>query len=215
LPLLEGQEKAAQESLERAPLDPYRITGGIPLLQADGTPLARNEGASLDHYSLCRCGHSQNKPFCSGMHWYVGFADPPPPSGREPTLFEWAGGFPALTRMTRLFYERYVPEDPPARAAVREHGARSPGARRRLAGRGVGGPKAYSERYGGYNQMVSQHLGRCLREEQRARWVELICRSADDAGLPDDAEFRAAFVGYIEWGSRIAKRTRRPARPHR
>src|SRR6478752_5688146 len=33
------------------------------------------------------------------------------PSDREPTLYEWAGGFTALTRMTRIFYEKYVPED--------------------------------------------------------------------------------------------------------
>jgi hemoglobin len=29
-------------------------------------------------------------------------------------------------------------------------------------------------------------------------------RAADDAGLPDDPEFRAAFVGYVEWGTRLA-----------
>jgi hypothetical protein len=52
--------------------------------------------------------------------------------------------------------------------------------------------------------MVSQHVGKALREEQRARWVELLCRSADDAKLPTDPEWRAAFVAYLEWGSRIA-----------
>ncbi len=29
-------------------------------------------------------------------------------------------------------------------------------------------------------------------------------RAADDAGLPDDPEFRAALVGYLEWGTRLA-----------
>jgi hypothetical protein len=53
-------------------------------------------------------------------------------------------------------------------------------------------------------------LGKALREEQRARWVQLICRSADDAGLPTDPEFRAAFVAYIEWGSRIAMENSQP-----
>ena len=71
-----------------------------------------NAGASLEHYALCRCGHSQNKPFCSGMHWYVDFKDPVQGPDQEPTIFEWAGGLPALTRMTRLFYEKYVPQDP-------------------------------------------------------------------------------------------------------
>ena len=52
--------------------------------------------------------------------------------------------------------------------------------------------------------MVSQHLGKALTEEQRARWVALMCRCADEAGLPADPEFRAAFVSYLEWGSRIA-----------
>ena len=31
-----------------------------------------------------------------------------------------------------------------------------------------------------------------------------LAQSADDAGLPTDPEFRAAFLAYIEWGSRIA-----------
>src|SRR5690348_13262654 len=64
---------------------PYRITGGISLAGADGAPEPRAEGASLEHYALCRCGQSQNKPFCSGMHWYVGFRDPVPAPGYEPT----------------------------------------------------------------------------------------------------------------------------------
>ena len=70
---------------------PYRITGGIPLSDGQGKPEHRNAGASGEHYALCRCGHSQNKPFCSGMHWYVEFKDPVPDPDREPTVFEWAG----------------------------------------------------------------------------------------------------------------------------
>src|SRR6478609_6697703 len=34
--------------------------------------------------------------------------------------------------------------------------------------------------------------------------------SADEAGLPEDPEFRAAFVAYLEWGSRIAKENTTP-----
>jgi hypothetical protein len=62
--------------------------------------------------------------------------------------------------------------------------------------------------------MVSQHMGKDLSEEQRARWASLIIQSATEAGLPTDPEFRAALVSYIEWGSRIAVENSTPgARP--
>jgi hemoglobin len=34
--------------------------------------------------------------------------------------------------------------------------------------------------------------------------VHLLMESSDEIGLPDDPEFRSAFVAYIEWGTRIA-----------
>lgn len=72
----ETQEQERQPKIEVSKDGPYRITGSIPLNEGRGNPVPRNQGASLEHYSLCRCGHSQNKPFCSGMHWYVQFRDP-------------------------------------------------------------------------------------------------------------------------------------------
>jgi hemoglobin len=52
--------------------------------------------------------------------------------------------------------------------------------------------------------MISHHLNRMLTPEQRMHWAHLIAECADEAGLPDDPEFRSAFVAYIEWGSRLA-----------
>lgn len=128
----------------------------------------------------------------------------PGPVADEPTLFEWAGGAPALSRMTRLFYEKYVPEDEllaPLFAGIsRDHPERVAA----WLGETFGGPAVYSERFGGYDWMVTRHLGKALTEAQRARWVQLMCECADEAGLPGDPEFRAAFVSYLEWGSRIA-----------
>jgi CDGSH-type Zn-finger protein len=49
---------------------PYAITGGIELLDQN-----MGDGASSEHYALCRCGASKNKPFCDGSHWHVGFED--------------------------------------------------------------------------------------------------------------------------------------------
>jgi CDGSH-type Zn-finger protein len=48
----------------------YYVRGGIEL---EGEPL--NKGASREHYALCRCGQSKNKPFCDGSHWYAKFSD--------------------------------------------------------------------------------------------------------------------------------------------
>ena len=50
---------------------PYAVTGGIELMGVEF-----GDGASLEHYTLCRCGASKNKPFCDGSHWRVGFRDP-------------------------------------------------------------------------------------------------------------------------------------------
>jgi CDGSH-type Zn-finger protein/truncated hemoglobin YjbI/ferredoxin len=189
---------------------PYRVTGGLPLVDGDGKPVARNAGASLEHYSLCRCGHSQNKPFCSGMHYYVDFRDPPLPTDRDPTLFEWAGGLPALTSMTRVFYEKYVPEDPLLSPLFADMQPDHPERVAAWLGETFGGPKTYTAKYGGYDHMIAQHLNRALTEAQRARWVQLLTRSADDVKLPADPEFRAAFTAYLEWGSRIARENSTP-----
>jgi CDGSH-type Zn-finger protein len=183
---------------------PYRITGAIALRERSGEPVARNEGASEEHYALCRCGQSQNKPFCSGMHWYVQFRDPVPDDERPPTMFEWAGGLPALTRMTRLFYEKHVPQDPLLAPLFADMSADHPERVAAWLGEVFGGPPAYSSTYGGYTRMLSQHLGKNLQEGWRERWVKLLLQSAREAGLPNDAEFRSAFQSYIEWGSRLA-----------
>jgi CDGSH-type Zn-finger protein/truncated hemoglobin YjbI len=183
---------------------PYRITGRIEIVDEAGAAIPRNAGASLEHYSLCRCGSSLNKPFCSGMHWSVEFRDPIADPERQPTLFEWAGGYPALLDMTRIFYGRYVPQDPLVGPLFADMSPDHPERVAAWLSEVFGGPKFYSERYGGYSRMISQHVGKGIRPEQRARWAALMAQSADDAGLPQDPEFRAAFTAYIEWGSRLA-----------
>lgn len=183
---------------------PYRVTGNIELVDEDGVSIPQHAGASVEHFSLCRCGSSLNKPFCSGMHWQVEFHDPVPDPLHQPTLFEWAGGYSALLDLTRIFYSRYVPEDQllgPLFAKM------SPDHPERVAAwlsEVFGGPPLYSQRYGGYRRMVTEHIGKQITPEQRALWATYMLQSAEDAGLPSDAEFRAAFVAYIEWGSRIA-----------
>ncbi|RSK27731.1 CDGSH iron-sulfur domain-containing protein [Bacillus sp. HMF5848] len=40
-----------------------RVTGNVDLIDAEG-----NKFTTKQTFSLCRCGLSQNKPFCDGNH---------------------------------------------------------------------------------------------------------------------------------------------------
>jgi hemoglobin len=73
-----------------------------------------------------------------------------------------------------------------------------------------GGPTRYTDDLGGYSHMVAKHLNLAITPEQRRRFASLMSLAADDAGLPDDPEFRAALVGYLEWGSRLAMANSQP-----
>ena len=180
-----------QPVIEVSPDGPYRVTGGIPLADAAGGEVPQASGSSREHYALCRCGHSQNKPFCSGMHWYVRFRDPARPA--DPTLFEWAGGLPALTRMTRVLYENLLPGDD---LLAKEFADLPPGAPQREAA-------WLAEAFGGPRRDGATALAdRDLTSAQRARWVALAVQAADQAALPDDPAFRAAFAGFLDWASR-------------
>ena len=68
---VEAQPPARPEMVTVTNNGPYAVTGGIELMG-----VRFGEGASKEHYTLCRCGASKNKPFCDGSHWAVGFQDP-------------------------------------------------------------------------------------------------------------------------------------------
>jgi hemoglobin len=121
-----------------------------------------------------------------------------------PTLYEWAGGLDALEKLTETFYRR-VAEDDVLSPVFAHMSAEHPRHVAAFLAEVLGGPKTYSEQYGGSHAgMVSHHLNRHLTEAQRRRWMYLLLDCADEIGLPDDPEFRSAFVAYIEWGSRLA-----------
>ena len=67
-----------------------------------------------------------------------------------------------------------------------------------------GGPARYTDEIGGYEHMLAKHRGLGITAAQRLRFATLMSLAADDANLPDDPEFRSAFVAYVEWGTRLA-----------
>ena len=128
----------------------------------------------------------------------------------EPTLLEWAGGPGAFRRLIDAFYDR-VEADAVLTAFF--PGGVSEEHRAHVTTWWVevfGGPAAYTEEHGGYEAMLAHHRGLGITPEQRFRFASLMSLAADDAGLPDDPEFRAAFVGYVEWGTRLALQNSQP-----
>ncbi|OLB65548.1 MAG: oxidoreductase [Actinobacteria bacterium 13_2_20CM_2_72_6] len=126
-----------------------------------------------------------------------------------PTLYEWAGGSDALNRLTEAFY-RHVVEDDLLAPLFAHMDPEHPRYVAMWLAEVFGGPADYTQGRGGYAHMVQQHLGRGITEPQRRRWVNLIQDAADEVGLPADPEFRAAFLGYIEWGTRLAVHNSQP-----
>lgn len=49
-----------------------RIEGDFEIVDPTGRPFGLGGRAAI---TLCRCGHSANKPFCDGSHNRVGFID--------------------------------------------------------------------------------------------------------------------------------------------
>jgi hemoglobin len=127
-----------------------------------------------------------------------------------PTLYDWAGGEAALRRLMDAFYDRVETDDllsPYFPGGVSErHRANVTTWWCEV----FGGPARYTEEHGGYEHMLSRHRGLAITPEERRRFVSLISLAADDAGLPDDPEFRSALLAYVEWGTRLAMHNSQP-----
>ncbi|MFI2287957.1 globin domain-containing protein [Streptomyces niveus] len=126
-----------------------------------------------------------------------------------PTLYDWAGGGEAFERLFHRFYELVRADEllsPVFAGMTADH-------LHHVAlwvGEVFGGPAEYTAHHGGYENMLAHHIGRAITPEQRRRWVDLLMDAADDVGLRADPDFRAAFVSYIEWGTRIAMENSQP-----
>jgi hemoglobin len=130
--------------------------------------------------------------------------------GDTPTLYEWAGGQPAIERMINRFYDRVERDDlispffpGGVSAPHREHVTT-------WWCEVLGGPAEYTEKLGGYPSMLHHHLNLGITPGQRLRFASLMSLAADDAELPSDPEFRAALIGYLEWGTRLAMDNSQP-----
>lgn len=120
-----------------------------------------------------------------------------------PTLFEWAGGMPAFENLFNKFYGKVLADEllePVFKHMSDQHRLHVA----HFVAEVLGGPKIYSEQEGSHFIMISKHIQKYLTEAHRKRWIELLLQTADELSLPDDPEFRSAFMSYLEWATRIA-----------
>lgn len=118
----------------------------------------------------------------------------------RPSLYEFAGGEPAFLTLVTAHHARCL-QDPELNHPF-SHGDLNPQHLERLAGyvaEVMGGPPRYSRLGGDQPTLLRMHAGNGDMTDLGARFVSCFVAAADDAGLPADAEFRAALRAYMEW----------------
>ena len=121
-----------------------------------------------------------------------------------PTLYEWAGDMQTFKKLFETFYHKVLQDD-----LLKEVFQNMSSEHIRHVAHFVaevfGGPALYTgQDNGNHAKMIGKHIGKMLTEAKRQRWVQLLLQTADELGLKSDPEFRSAFVGYLEWGTRLA-----------
>ena len=118
----------------------------------------------------------------------------------RPTLYEYAGGDAAFLALARAHHQRCL--DDPELNHPFSHEDQHPQHVERLAAywaEVMGGPPTYSEQCGDQSSLQHMHSRNGDMSDLGRRFVECFVLAADDAGLPDDAEFRGVLRDYMVW----------------
>ena len=129
---------------------------------------------------------------------------------RRPTLYEAAGGADTMRRLAEAHYTRCL-TDPVLQQVFGTAG--KPDHAAHLAawlGEVFGGPPTYTDRLGGFPEMLRHHVGLAIGEEQRLAFVAAFASALDEAGVAADPVLRERMLGYVDWGSHVAVRNSQP-----
>ena len=118
------------------------------------------------------------------------------------TLFEHAGGEPALRRFLELFYAHLL-ADPILQPLFGKGKPDHVDHLTAFTAESFGGPDTFSRDIG-FSRLIAVHRGLKITEEQRQRFIELHLAAADEAGLPSDPPFRQALREHVEFGTLVA-----------
>ena len=119
----------------------------------------------------------------------------------RPSIYEAAGGEAAFLALATAHHDRCL-ADP-----VLNHPFSHPGHPQhieRLAAywaEVLGGPPTFSTTCNDHTGMLGIHANTDAQEDMGDRFVACFVAAMDDAGLPEDAELRAALRSYMEWAT--------------
>jgi truncated hemoglobin YjbI len=126
------------------------------------------------------------------------------------TLFEYAGGAPAMQRLAAAHYARCTRDPVLVEIFGAEPRPEHVGHLADWLGEVLGGPKLYTEEHGGHGALLRHHAGLGIAPRHARAFVDAFAAAADEAGLPADPRFRARLIDYVEWGAAIAEAVSQP-----
>jgi len=117
----------------------------------------------------------------------------------RPTIYEYAGGAPAFQALAAALHERCLAD--PVLNHPFSGSDQNPRHVERLGfylAEVFGGPPRYSGECASHTFMVGLHAGNEMEDDLGQRFLTCYLQAIDDAGLPDDPEFRAALRSYLK-----------------
>jgi hemoglobin len=117
------------------------------------------------------------------------------------TVFEAAGGNEGLLRLARAWHRRVMADEVVSHAF--SHGFHSEHVERLAAywAEALGGPTAYSGRYGDETTVVKMHSGNGEHQEMDRRAIACFDQALVDAGLAADEALRQVLHDYFSWAT--------------
>ena len=118
------------------------------------------------------------------------------------TVYEAAGGELGLLSLARAWHERVMLDEEVVHAF---HGETLPDHTERLAaywGEALGGPAAYTARYGDETSVVRRHSGNGPHEEMNEHAIACFDQAMTDVGIGFQDPVRAVLHDYFAWATR-------------
>ena len=117
------------------------------------------------------------------------------------TVFEAAGGDEGMRRLAEAWHKRVMSDEVVAHAF--SHGFHPQHVERLAAywAEALGGPTAYSDRYGDETTVVRMHSGNGEHDEMNQRAIACFDLALEDAGLAGNVRLRQVLHDYFAWAT--------------